>query len=48
MTFLWLLVWLLSATPSVHVSHPTNGWAVALVVCLLIDLFGSLDRSKAK
>lgn len=43
MTFLWLLVWLLSSTPHVDFD-PWNTWAVALAVCALIDLLGIFRR----
>ncbi len=36
MTFIWIVVWLLSGTPQVFI-HPINNWGVALGVCLLID-----------
>lgn len=41
MTFLWLIVWLLKDTPSVDFSGEWNNWAIALVVCAVIDLVGT-------
>lgn len=38
MTFIWLLVWLFHHTPSLHM---WNNWAVALVICLALDILGS-------
>lgn len=37
MTFIWLIVWLVSDTPELH---SWNNWAIALIVCLAIDLLG--------
>lgn len=41
MTFLWLLVWLLSSTP--HLGK-WNNWEIALVVCAGIDILGVMKR----
>jgi hypothetical protein len=35
MTLIWLLSWLVSGHPGVH---EWNGWAVALVVTIVIDV----------
>lgn len=35
MTIIWLIVWLIHDTPAVH---DWNGWMVALVVCIIIDV----------
>lgn len=41
MTFIWLIVWLLSNTPNVDVlGGGWNDWGIALAVCLAIDIFG--------
>lgn len=40
MTFLWLIIWLINSTPSVDFHGSWNNWAIALVVCLAIDLLG--------
>ena len=37
MTILWLIVWVLSGAPEVHM---WNSWAIGLAVCLAIDVFG--------
>lgn len=39
MTILWLIVWLFNNTPKVDFSE-WNNWAIALVVCACIDIFG--------
>ncbi len=45
MTFIWLIVWLLSSTP--HVSFNSwNSWAIALVVCAGLDLLGVLEHER--
>lgn len=35
MTFFWIFVWLLNDTPEVHA---WNNWAIALALCLAIDI----------
>lgn len=35
MTFIWLIVWLFSHTPHVEM---WNNWAVALAICLFLDI----------
>ena len=42
MTFIWLVVWLISHTPQVQMFGSWNNWGTALGVCLAIDLIGSL------
>jgi hypothetical protein len=42
MTFIWLIVWLFSGVPAVH---PWNGWLIALIVCVVIDLIGAIERN---
>lgn len=39
MTFLWLVAWICSGAPSL-VFDPWNNWAIALAVCLAIDILG--------
>lgn len=42
MLVLWLIVWLFKDTPVVSFEGgDLNNWAVALVVCALIDVFGT-------
>jgi hypothetical protein len=41
MTFIWLIAWLIFAAPPVHM---WNAWAVALIVCVVIDLLELFDR----
>lgn len=36
MTFLWFVIWLIDGTPAVAT---WNSWAVALAVCVFLDLF---------
>jgi hypothetical protein len=45
MTFLWLIVWLFSQTPSVEAFGSWNTWGIALGVCMFIDLVGGLTAS---
>lgn len=45
MTFIWLVVWLLSHTPQVQIFGTWNNWGTALAVCLAIDLIGSLGAN---
>lgn len=41
MTIIWLVVWLLNSTPDVDFGNfGSNPWAISLVICLAIDLFG--------
>ena len=42
MTIVWLIVWLIAATPDVAVLGPWNSWGIALAVCFAIDLLGAL------
>ena len=35
MTFLWLIIWLLSRTPAVYT---WNNWAIGLAICIAIDI----------
>jgi hypothetical protein len=42
MTMVWLVVWLINHT---HPLHRWNGWLVALLVCLAIDLLGIFEAS---
>ena len=46
MTVLWLIVWLVSNTPQVQFKGEPiaewNNWAIALAVCLVIDLIGAI------
>lgn len=42
MSFLWLLVWLLSGTPSLHL---WNAWTFALGVCIILDVFGTGSKT---
>lgn len=39
MTLLWLIMWLGYNAPPLH-----GNWLVALVVCLLIDVYGGSSR----
>lgn len=45
MTFIWLVVWLISHTPQVQMFGTWNNWGTALAVCLAIDLIGSLGAN---
>ena len=38
MLILWLIVWLICGAPAVEA---WNAWLVALVVCGVVDLFGT-------
>ena len=44
MTVLWLIFWLLDGTPDVVFSGQWNNWAIALVICLALDIFGGGSR----
>ncbi len=37
MTFIWLVIWLFKDTPDVNM---WNNWAIALAICLALDLLG--------
>lgn len=43
MSFIWLIVWLLSGTP--HLEH-WNAWVVGIIVCGAIDVLGILENSR--
>ena len=45
MTFIWLVVWLLSHTPHLEMFGSWNSWGIALAVCLAIDVIGALSAS---
>ena len=40
MTIIWFIVWFVYDTPDVKFSGGWNKWAIALVVCLALDIFG--------
>lgn len=40
MTVLWLIVWLFNGFPTPDFSGTWNSWAISLVICGAIDLFG--------
>jgi hypothetical protein len=42
MTVIWLIVWLIGGAPDVASWGQWNSWAIALFVCLAIDLVGAL------
>ena len=48
MTFLWLVVWLVTGTPEVDSWGPWNSWGIALFVCLAIDLLAALGRGSRR
>jgi len=39
-TLVWLIAWLVAATPNVEWFGAWNDWAVALLGCIVFDLFG--------
>jgi hypothetical protein len=48
MTVIWLLVWLIAATPDVAAFGLWNSWGIALAVCLAIDLLGVLRANTGR
>jgi hypothetical protein len=44
-TFFWLLFWVCSGAPDLH---QWNGWAVALVVCALVDIFSGTETVRTR
>lgn len=45
MTVIWLIIWLIKGIPSVTFADwDLNNWAIALVICLAIDIFGGSRR----
>lgn len=44
MTFAWLVVWLVYGHPGVH---EWNGWAVALVVVVILDVLGKAGSPRS-
>lgn len=44
MTFLWLCFWIIYHTPDVQIQPELNDWAIALAICLGLDLMGALKR----
>lgn len=42
MLIIWLIVWLLNETPAVQFAGgDLNNWAIALIICVVVDLFGT-------
>lgn len=41
MTLTWLAIWILSHTPQIIFSPVWNEWAVALIICVGLDIFGT-------
>lgn len=39
-SLVWLIVWLISGTPNVEWFGTWNDWAVALLGCIIFDVFG--------
>jgi len=37
MTIFWLIFWLIEQAPAVTF-NPMNGWAVGLIVCIVLDI----------
>ena len=38
-TFVWLIVWLVQGTPNLEWFGSWNDWAVALLCCIIFDVF---------
>lgn len=38
MTILWLILWLLSDTPTLCVTPHLNGWTIFLIISLILDI----------
>lgn len=41
-TLIWLIVWLVEGTPNLERFGSWKDWAVALLGCIVFDLFGRL------
>lgn len=38
MTIFWLILWLLSDTPTLQLSPTINGWTIFLIISLIMDI----------
>jgi hypothetical protein len=45
MSFMWLAVWLIKRRPRVRMFRGWNDWAIALGVCLALDVLSSVGRA---
>lgn len=40
-TLIWLIVWLINGMPNLEWFGTWNDWSVALLACVIFDVFGS-------
>jgi hypothetical protein len=46
-SFVWLIVWLVQGTPNLEWFGSWNDWSVALLGCLVFDVFSGRDAAAA-
>jgi hypothetical protein len=44
-TFVWLIVWLIKGTPNLEWFGSWNDWAVALLACIVFDVFSGREAA---
>jgi hypothetical protein len=47
-TLIWFIVWLVQGTPNLQWFGSWNDWAVALLCCIICDVFGGREAGRAR
>lgn len=47
-SLIWLIVWLIAGLPDLQGFGTWNDWAVALLGCIVFDIFGSRQAARAR
>ena len=47
-TLVWLIVWLIQGTPNLEWFGSWNDWAVALLCCIIFDVFSGREAGRAR
>ena len=47
-SLVWLIVWLVKGTPNLEWFGTWNDWAVALLCCIIFDLFSGSHGARAR
>jgi hypothetical protein len=47
-SLVWLIVWLVQGTPNLEWFGTWNDWAVALLACIVFDVFGGREAAGSR
>lgn len=47
-TVIWLIVWLIKGMPNLEWFGTWNDWSVALLACVIFDVFGSSHGARSR